>query len=449
MDREYLKRVLTYVLVSLAAIGVMIYVGYHMVKSFTSEVSTTPAYIDSFSESVTFDAYILRRERVVTSNSSGTVNYLVADGEKVAAGDELVDICRGGSDGIRERISQIDSMIKTLTEIETSAAYSSTSDAANIEGRIRELLYSVNGSVAVNDLVTAMMTTSQMMSQLNRHAIVTGKIDGFKDELASLKAERESLISQLTDVAETVTSEESAYFFYDVDGYESAFEYDDIDALTVNDIYDLTNAVTVSSQSHVVGKLVLDYVWHIVIPSDREQALFFEGAEGSEYDVVFNAGGETLKMKLRSVLFDTGTDGRAALVFDCSEMPDDFEYTRMQPVTITVNKYAGFRVPLSAIRVLEYDDKAVEGVYILYGGVVYFRRVKVILTQDGYALCDSTAGMAEEEKEDYIFPGETEAVTEPPETEPPPEYESIPYLSLYDLVIISSRGLYDGKIVSG
>lgn len=454
MDREYLKRVLLYVVVSLVAIGAMIYVGFHMVKSFTSEVETTPAYIDSFAESVTFDAYILRRERVITSYSEGTVNYLVGDGEKVAVGADIADICRGGSEGIRERVSAIDERIKTLRSIESSAAYSSTSDASNVEARIRELLCAVNESVAANELSSAAFSANEMMAQLNKHAIITGKIDGFGKQIEALEEERARLISQLTDVSETVVSSESAYFFYDVDGYEAAFAYDDIDTVGIDDIFAMASAAAAAPDAHAVGKYVLDHKWYVAVPTTREEAVFFR--EGGDYDVTFNAGGKKLRMNLHSVISEAGGDGRAALIFECTDMPEDFEYTRMQTVTVTVNEYSGFRVPLSAVRVVNYGDDAVEGVYILYGGVVYFRRVEVILTQDGYALCDSTAGVVEEEKDEddgeHVFPDITETTapeTEPPETEPPKEYESIPYLSLYDLVIISAKGLYDGKVVSG
>ena len=441
MDREYLKRVLTYVVVSAVAIGLMIYVGYHMVKNFTSEVEAEPTYIDTFDEAATFDAYILRHERVVNAGAEGTVNYLVDDGEKVAVGDILADICRGGSSGIRERITEIDDTVKSLSEIEAGAAYSSTSDAVNIEAGIRELLYSLNGSVSENDIRSAMATAASMKAELNRHAIVTGKIDGFSDRIEALNEERRALVAQLTDVVRTVMSDESAYFFYDVDGYESAFAFEDIDELTLDDIYGMTEASSTTPASDDIGKLVLDYSWYIAVPTDRASSLYFE--EGEDYDVVFNAGGSKLPMTLRRILTETADNGRAALIFECSVLPDDFGYSRMQPVTITVYSYTGYRVPLSSVRVVDYDGVDVTGVYILYGGVVYFRRVEIILTQDGYALCDSTAG---EPPDDDGYSGFMGEETEPV-TEKSPE-DDIPYLSLYDMVITSARGLYDGKIVS-
>ncbi len=450
MDKEYLKRVLTYVVVSVLAVGVMIYVGYHMVRSFTSGVETVPANLDTFAESLTLDAYILRRENVVNSGQTGTVNYLVKDGEKVGIGDKLADICIGGAEGIRDRIDEIDEKIKELSDIMSSAAYSSTADASNIEARIRTLLFSVGGSVASNDMISASQTAEKMKRELNRFSIVTGKTDGFNDTIEALKSERASLTAQLTNVAKTVSSEQSAYFFYDVDGYESAFAFEDIDKLTVGDIYAMSTATPAARGSDEIGKLVPDYTWYLAVPTDRDTAAFFSGHEGDDYDIVFNSSDRTLSMKLRSVMLDGGA-GKAAVIFETSTMPEDFEYTRLQPITVTVRSYTGYRVPLSAVRVVDYDGVEVTGVYILRGSVVRFRRIEIILTKDGYVLCKSDAGEPETEAGDgYVdFPAVGEEPETEAETEPLLPYEKVPYLSLYDFVITSARDLYDGKMISG
>ncbi len=442
MDREYLKRVLTYVIVSAVAIGIMIYVGYHMVRGFTSEVEAEPTYLDTFDEVASFEAYILRREHVVRAGADGIVNYLVRDGEKVAIGDSLADICRSGSTTVRERISEIDETIKELEKIDSGAAHSSTSDAVNIEAGIREILYSLSGSVSDNDIGAAISEAGRMKAELNRHAIVTGKLEGFSDRIEELREERRALSAKLTDVAKTVMSDESAYFYYDVDGYESAFSFDDIDALTLDEIYAMTEAQPTSPGSDAIGKLVTDYMWYIAVPTDRASTVYF--TEGEQYDVNFGSADTKLPMTLRSVKAETSDAGRAALIFECSVLPDDFEFTRMQPVSVTVRSYTGYRVPLSAVRVVNYGGEDVTGVYILYGSVVYFRRVEIVLSQDGYALCDSEAGVPEAGDDYDPFEGQ--------DTRPPPETsaaDSVPYLSLYDMVITSARGLYDGKIVAG
>ena len=442
MDREYLKQVLIYIVVSLVAVGLMIYVGYHMVSNFTSDVETQPAYVDTFNESVTSDAYILRNEKVLYSYTTGVVNYLVSNGAKVAVGDAVADIYRSGGDGLRERIDEIDKRIETLERVEANAKYLSVSDAVKIDAQIAELLLSVRRETENNSLSSAVSLSDELLSEMNRRVLVTGEVESFADEIADLRAEREAAISELTDVAETIKSEHSAYYFYDVDGYEDAFSFDSIDSLSLSDVKAMTEAMPEKSTGKEAGKIVYDYVWYIAVPTDISSASYF--TEGKSYSVEFGADGAELSMQLHSVLTEEGNES-ACLIFSSSVMPSGFEYTRMQPVTINVRKYEGYRVPLSAVRIVEYDGVSVEGVYILYGNTVYFRRIDIILSQDGYVLCRSKTEKEEEEAY-YDFPTMGTEVSEPEEEVP--LYETIPFLNLYDRVITTSKNVYDGKIVS-
>lgn len=463
MDKEYLKQVFTYIVVSLVAIGLMIYVGYHMVSSFTAGVETQPAYIDTFNETFKADAYILRREEVLYSNTSGVVNYLIRDGGKAAVGDEVADVYRSGGDGVRERIDEIDRKIEALEKVEANTKYLSVSDAVKIDAEISELLISARKEIEDNSFSSAVSTSESILSEMNRRLIVTGEVEDFADEIERLKLERKLAISELTNVAETIKSEYSAYYFYDVDGYESAFAFDDIDSLSLADINAMTESQPETLTGREAGKIVFDYIWYIAVPTDYDSASFF--TVGKNYDVNFGLNGEELSMQLYSVLKEEDKEAGACLIFSSSVMPSGFEYTRMQPVTVTVRTYEGYRVPLSAVRMVEYDGVTVEGVYILYGNTVYFRRIDIILSQDGYVLCSSGGDDDDgsEENEYYDFPligaDTSSAETEPPpktetetetETETAvtvPSYEEIPYLNLYDMVITSSKNIYDGKIV--
>ncbi len=445
MDKEYLKQVAVYVLVSVLALGLMIYVGYHMVSGFASEVETHPAYLDKFSESVTGDAYILRREKVLYSNTAGTVNYLVSDGGKVALGDELADIYRSGGDGVRERIEEIDRQIEVLLKVEENSKYLSASDAVKIDAEIAELLVSLRRDAEGNSLSSAVSVSERLLSEMQRRLLVTGETESFADEIADLRAERAAAVSEMTDVAETVKSDVSAYYFYDVDGYENAFSFEDIEKIRLSDIERMTAATPEPTNGREAGKIVYDYEWYIAIPTDTASLSYFE--VGRSYDIELGADGGVQKMVLKRTVTEEGSDS-ACLIFSSTVMQSGFEYTRMQPAKINVRTYEGYRVPISAVRVIEYDGVSVEGVYILYGNTVYFRRIEPILSQDGFVLCSANAGKPEEEEDGgyYEFPSLT--TEEPVGTEAVPAYETVPYLNLYDLVITSSKELYDGKIVS-
>ncbi len=446
MDTEYLKQVATNVLIVIVSAVLIVFAVYHIERGFAEGIETEPALLDDFAEALSVDAYILRSEQVLYSGTDGVINYLVGDGEKVAKGDEVADIYRSGSAGIRERIAAIDEKIAALERVENSAKYLSVSDVSNIDATIAALVRSASLEMSKNSFSAVGSISDELLYRMNLRQLLTGEKESFEGELASLRAQREAAVAELTDVSETVKTNVSAYYFYDGDGYESAFDFSDISALSYSDVDAMMSAQPEVLSGKEAGKLVLDYTWYVLLPTDSDTAAYF--TEGDSYDIDFSASGTTVKMKLERVIHDTDRTSRAAcLLFSSRVMPEGFDYTRMQPVSVDVKTYEGYRLPLSAVRLVDYGGEPVEGVYILYGNTVRFRRVEIVLSQDGYVLCRPSEESADAEDTDYVFPwvGDTEPdETEAPETE---AWEAIPMLELYDLVIVSSKELYDGKII--
>ena len=443
MDTEYLKQVLLNIVIVVVSVVLILFARHHIVKDFANEIETQPALLDDFSEALTVDAYILRRESVLYSDSKGVVNYLVRDGEKVAVGDEVADVYRSGSGNVRERIEKIDARIEALERVENNAKYLSVSDVNKIDTVIGELIVSASREMSKNSFAAADSLAEELLFRMNLRQLLTGEKESFKDELDALRAERADAVAELTDVAETVDANVSAYYFYEVDGYETAFAFEDVDTLAYSDVKSMINAQPTLLSGREAGKLVLDYTWYAVLPTDADSAAYF--TVGKSYDISFSASGTTVSMKLERAILDTDRTSKAAcLVFSSSVMPEDFDYTRMQPVSVNVKEYKGYRLPLSAVRLVEYDGVTVEGVYILYGNTVRFRRIAIILSQDGYVLCRPVSETEEEDDGIFDFP-----IVGAPETEPPETalYETVPYLELYDLVITSAKELYDGKII--
>ncbi|MCD7776471.1 MAG: hypothetical protein LUH54_03755, partial [Firmicutes bacterium] len=366
---------------------------------------------------------------------TGTLNYLVSNGEKVAVGTELADVYKSGSSSLRSQIDELDAKIELLEEAMSSAEYASVSDVNRIDTSIVSTLSDIRSCASKKSLSSAYTLVEDLLSDMNLRGLVTGEIDGYEDEIEALEAERSALLAEMTNVAETIVSDRSAYYFYGVDGYESAFAFDDIDSLTATDIKNMTCAEEEDLTGYEAGKLVNTYIWYLAVPTDTDMAGLFTVDE--EYEISFDSEDVTLSLPLYKVLSDNSS-GEAYLIFVSETMPSDFDYSRMQPVTITAASYSGYKVPLTAVRVVDYDGVNVTGVYILYGGTVSFRRIEILLSQDGYVLCDTAAGTSDEE----------DTTTDEDETAETKSYESVPYLSLYDAVIVSATSLYDGKIVS-
>ena len=121
-------------------------------------------------------------------------------------------------------------------------------------------------------------------------------------------------------------------------------------------------------------------------------------------------------MELHRIVTDSDSDN-VILIFKTGHVPVDFNFLRKQSVEIVQQSYTGYRVPVSAVRMVEQR----QGVYIKNGNLVEFREIVPLVEIDGYFIVE------EQNKQDD------------------PEFEK--KLGMFDLVIVKGKNLYENKII--
>ena len=112
-----------------------------------------------------------------------------------------------------------------------------------------------------------------------------------------------------------------------------------------------------------------------------------------------------------------GDDG-AYMLLSSHSLAHVANLDRFQSVRILLDRYTGYRVPLEAIHKVDGKD----GVYILVGNVIEFRRVTLMGTGNDYYVVATYESDAENTQD-----------------------SDIPYLNINDLIVTSGNDLYDGK----
>ena len=92
-----------------------------------------------------------------------------------------------------------------------------------------------------------------------------------------------------------------------------------------------------------------------------------------------------------------------------------------------MSSVTGYRIPAEALTKLNGND----GVYILVGTAVEFRRVTKLSDGNGYFIVNTY----EKDREENQLGGTANSGSE------------IPYLNVNDLIITSGNDLYDGKLI--
>lgn len=416
MKKEYLKRALTGILTGCLCLGLVAYIGYHLLGGSADEVTVLAASSVTVDEKNEYTGYIMRTEQVVLSQTDGGVSYRVSGGEKVASDTVVARVFdSAGSDEVRAQLVKLDNKLSVLARstVDEGTRFTGT---GIIDSQINETYYTIMSRLSDGDLDYVMRKKDELGVLLNRRKMLVKDVDSFDGAIAEVTEEQSSLIAGLGDAYTEIQVGQSGYFYTDIDGFEGIFDASKAAEMTAEDFEEMISSVPEESYSgYPIGKLVTDFKWYLALEIPQTEIIKYNTEY--RYNIIFPYNSDK-RISMRLDRMATSADGqRCVLVFSSSEMPKDFNYLRAQNVQIVSKSYSGYRVPASSVRVVD----GVQGVYVLEGSVVRFKRIHPILESDGYIIV---------EKQDTTSD------------------ESVSYdLGYCDLIITEGKRLYDGKII--
>lgn len=401
-----LKRVATIV----AALALLVYVGYQGYQMFFSSIQTETVYAYSEYKTVDTQGLVIRSETPVTGGqTNGYIYYSVTNGERVAKGGKIAAVYKSEEDAWAYRqLQQLDAEIDDLKTIDAQG----TENRVNLELINKQMSYQMSNlikaahSPRMGDLREA---HTELLSLMNKQQITTGKVSGFSDYIAALQKERNSLSSSHAGAQSAISSPVAGYFVSEVDGYEETLPYDKVTSMQVDDIRKaLTEKPSVDKEKYL-GKVVGDYEWYMTCVVPESDAVHLR--TGTSLTVVMPfVTDEAIPMEV--VAANTDKKGSVAVIFKCAQMSEVLSSVRSETVQIQIERYEGLRVPKNAL-VFDKDNEA--GVYVRVGNTATFRKVDILYSAAEYSICKNSSE-----------PGS---------------------LKLYDDIIVGGKGLYDGKII--
>ena len=422
MDLKYLAGVLKYVISTVCSIGLVVFLMYHIIGSLTSDVETAPISFTTQEQASEYDAYIFRGESLLYTSPGdvGNINFLPEDGTKVSVGEEVCQVYAGSaSSETGLALAEIERKLELLrnSNLDENVNYS---DTQLIDTAINNAYYTLLSRMADGAAGYAMAKSDDLISAMNQRLIITRHVENFDAQIRSLEAQRTALITGSGAAAESVYSDCAGYYYSDIDGFEEIFSSEKISNLTLDE-YDslISSAADVSLQKNRqggtnCGKIVTEYNWYIGVRITTEESRSY--TEGYTYNVIFPYNSDIRISMILDRMILQADDDRVVLVFRTNTIPEHFSFLRRQTVQIVTETWEGYKVPLSAVRIVD----GVQGVYILEGYIVEFRRIEPLCEIDGYFICRENNGTEEDAD----------------------------MLELYDHIIINGKNLYSGKIIS-
>ena len=447
------KKIVSAVLAVAVSSFVIYYVYRQVIGISRDKLATENAVSITVENAINSTGYIFRSEKVLDGVPRGTVFPSVSDGERVGAGREIATIySTAGDAGNKARLDEIENTLYILERSSVDQEFFSA-DVEKLRRDCDEAFDSVIRNKAANDFLGCIMKKNELLISMNKLENVTLGTD-FKEQTEALRAEQKQLSAGQGESYGKIYATESGYYTGVVDGYENIFLPSLIEDMTVDSFRETVKRSPEQSElASNAGKLITDSRWYVCCEISNDEAAIFKKINEktqrpavTSCDVVFPFDGNIrIRMGVERIISETDKN-TTVMVFSTDEMPESFSYTRSQKIEIIGESYSGLRVPRQAMRKL---DNKINGVYVLVGETVSFRRAEpiyesedwyIVRTQTDEELEQSANGTAdaqnsEQETAEKENSGQSADVAE----------KDYKYLSLYDCVIVEGKALYDGK----
>lgn len=412
----------TKVMIGVLCVGVLLYLALYFALGFQDEIATTIAY-DYAVDVGTEATAIIVREETVLSSSGNYVDQVLADGERAAANSTVAHIYSDSSAlTTRQEIRSLEAELEQLEYALSSGTQAV--DSSKLDQQVVNSIVSLRSLAANGDLSTLEDSVLNLRTMVFQRDYTYGDV-GAAEQLEALIKEKQDQLAALkrsfSQVSLTVKAPASGVFSSMVDGYETLITPSMLDTLTMDQLCDLLDS-DIPDQPNIVGKIITDSTWYLAAVFEGTNDLGLQ--EGRTYTISFSHDyyGD-IRMRLERI---ESLDGQTMAVFSCRSNLSDTTLLRIQTVDIVKDQVSGIRIPRKALRVETEkvtDENGITtevntyGVYTIVGTQAEWQSVNVLYTGDTYYLVE------------------------------PVDQNASTRLRAGDTVILSSTGLYDGKVV--
>ena len=407
-------------------LGVAAYFGIQAFQYLDDPLGVTLAYRYEVERGVDLAGFVVREERVLPDEGDGLLRIQRAEGERVSAGGVVATVYADQTS--LDRQAEIDSLESRVEQLQYARDLALAAETTRkLDAQIVHNLLQYRQYLAAGRLYDAESPALELRALVvKRDYSETGSGDAAL-QLQELGAQLLNLRSQAEGTVRRITAPEAGLYSAEVDGFETVLTPERLGELTPSQLGSLAADPAAASR---VGKLVLGDAWYFaaVLPAADAVALQTrqEELQGEQKTLLlrFSKGVDRdLPVTLESI--GATENGRVVAVFRGTSYLRELTLLRQQRAQVITGAIKGIRVPKECLRAerayLDGDGRPISeertGIYCLVGRKARFKPVNVAYSADTFMLVTSTA----EEEALRLRPGEQ--------------------------VIVSARGLYDGRVL--
>ncbi len=361
-------------------------------------------------DAVPCEGLVVRNETVLRYGGNGVLSFAVPDGEKVSKGAGVVDVYASPQQAqALAKAADIEAQLAVLQEAQQSSS-AGLQDISQLKRKIQGAHGALADILDNGNYGSLKSRKVDLMLQMNRLQITTGKDKNFAGYIAALEEQKKQALAAAGNPIERVSAPAAGYFISTVDGYEQLATRERIAPMTPAELAQFIAQPPATPPAGMAGKIDADYKWSFfaVLPADTAQRL----KKGQSLQISFlHTAANAVPAQVMEIAAPKGSD-TAKVELQCMQVTADTVRLRTEKAQLIFRTYKGLQIDKKALHIVD----GVDGVYIKHGDVVLLKKVKPIY----------------ETKEYFIVPMSPEEGNE---------------LRLYDEIIVEGRDLYNGKIL--
>ena len=383
-------------------VALISYLGVYIVRSATNNIRTAPAVYISLAENAVASGIVVRDESLIQSDEQ-YLSVVAESGQRVSAG-EAIAVVYSGEEALA-RAAKIREL--ELTKQYISSVLSGKSSAENLSDRdisIKNALISLAAAAARRNsesLSSASTSLSSLVIQNTEINTTEVDLNLVNTQLQTLK---QSALSDTT----TITATSPGLFSAVPDGYEYITPAT-LSGLTPTQLQTLEETPQELAEN-VRGKMASSMEWYFAASISSSDAARLEVGKTATLD--FGRYCSSL-FPAKVISISSPASNECAVVFRCTQATSEMLSVRRATAEIVFDAHEGIRVPKQAV----LSDEGGSYVYTLTGMQAEKKYITIVWETEEYFLADVSQDASS--------------------------------LRSGNDIILTTKGLYDSKIISG
>lgn len=406
----------TRVVILLMLAAVLVYLGVYIFQGFSEPYQLVVTYSYELYDDVPLDGVVVREERAVPG-AVRMAEVLPQEGERVSAGAAVARIYQNETALADHRQTQ--ELELELEQLRYAMRRGdAVSDAKELDAQLVTDLAKLKSQLSTGELSQladqGLSIRSLVVKRTSDAATGADSVARLQQAAQDVEDRLNALTAASAQGTDLVTVTRGGVFSGMADGLEETLTPERLESLTVSELEGLQSQGA-QADENALGKLITDSTWYYVAAVDDATAQRL--TEGQDCQLAFS-GDFNRQMSMTLERLGPDEEGRRVAVFSSDRYLNQVTLCRFLSARLVFETFSGIRVPDKALRVRENDDgTTTTGVYTLVGRQCEFKKVEVIREGEGFYLVKGA-----DVNRKVLRPGDT--------------------------IVLSSRELYDGKVVA-